>query len=316
VISHIDISSDTAVNNIAVAAHDVGAFYISNHGIDTTLLEHFQYLTGLYFSLPLEEKLQLHISHSLAHRGYFPIGEESAKGNYIADLKEGFDMALDLPLTDPSVMAGIPFHGPNVYPQNPIGFEAVMVRYYNEMRLLAERLCVLFARALNLEPHYFLEHVTKPLAQLRILHYPPQAPLLDHLVSPKPVGCGAHTDYGIITVLWQDSVGGLEIMLPNGRWMAAPPREGTFFCNLGDMIQRWTNGFWKAAPHRVMNFTTKERYSAAFFFDPNYDCVVAPLENFVSDSMPPLYQPVTMGDYLRDGFDGTFAYRGHNISLV
>jgi hypothetical protein len=79
-----------------------------------------------------------------------------------------------------------------------------------------------------------------------------------------------------------------EIMLPSGRWIAAPPEEGPLFCNLGDMIQRWTNGFWKAAPHRVMNLTGRARYSAAFFFDPNYDCVVAPLEQFVTYSTPSL----------------------------
>jgi isopenicillin N synthase-like dioxygenase len=213
-------------------------------------------------------------------------------------------------------MSGVPFHGPNIYPRNPTDFKAVMEGYYDAMRLLAERLCVLFARALNLTPHYFLKYFTRPLAQLRILHYPSQGPNPSAMVTSLPLGCGAHTDYGILTLLWQDSVGGLEIMLPSGRWIGAPPQEGALFCNLGDMIQRWTNGFWRAAPHRVVNLTRQARYSAAFFFDPNYDCVIAPLDQFVTDSTPPLFEPVTMGDYLRNGFDGTFAYRGHTVSDV
>lgn len=290
---------------IGEACRTVGFFYVRNHGVPQPLIDATFAEARRFFAEPLEAKMAIHIARSPHHRGYFPMFEENTDPNLTADLKEGFDMALDLPVDDPHVQAGVPLHGPNVWPEGLPEFKPTLERYYGEMRRLAGRMMRAFAVALELEPEFFEAKISKPLAQLRVLHYPPQR---GH-VEEKTLGCGAHTDYGCLTILAQDDVGGLQLLNSAGQWIAAPPIPGTFVINIGDQMARWTNDCFAATQHRVINTSGRERYSVPFFFDPNFDTLVECLPSCQTPEEPPRYPPIRAGEHLLNRFNATFAYR-------
>ena len=300
-----DPAHGTTAAAIGEACRTVGFLYVRNHGVPQELVDTVFALGRRFFDEPLDAKMAIHIARSPHHRGYFPMFEENTDPTLTADLKEGFDMALDLPPDDPHVKAGVPLHGPNVWPEGLPDFRPTLERYYGEMRHLAERLMRAFAVALDLSPDFFADKIDKPLAQLRLLHYPPQQ---GH-VEEKTLGCGAHTDYGCLTILAQDEVGGLQLQNSAGEWVAAPPIPGTFVVNIGDQMARWTNDAFAATLHRVINTSGRERYSVPFFFDPNFDALVECLPSCHSAEQPPLYPPIHAGEHLLNRFNATFAYR-------
>ena len=130
-------------------------------------------------------------------------------------------------------------------------------------------------------------------------------------VVPLPVGIGSgpHTDYGIVSIIWQMDGPGLEIQSHSGAWVSCPVIPDTFICQLGDATQIWTNGVWPATRHRVVNATGKLRHALAYFHDPNYDCPLAPLDAFVTSERPARYAATTMGAHVTRGFIGAYAYR-------
>ncbi|HEV8389284.1 MAG TPA: 2-oxoglutarate and iron-dependent oxygenase domain-containing protein [Dongiaceae bacterium] len=290
---------------IAHACRQIGFFYLVNHGVPQALVDRVLANARAFFALPAAEKEQLHIRNTRFHRGYIGIADEGLTKS--GDLKEAFDMALDLPLGDPDVLAGKPFHGPNVYPADPPDFEPCMRAYYADMLALAGLLCRAFAIGLGLPEHFFSNRIDKPLAQLRVLRYPPQG---GTIASGEWIGIAEHSDYGLVSILSQDAVGGLQLRNAAGEWIAAPPIPGSFTCNLGDAMARWTNDLWPATPHRVINSAGRDRYSTVLFFDPNYDCVIEPLANCIGPDRTPHYAPITMGQHLANRFDDSFKYRG------
>jgi isopenicillin N synthase-like dioxygenase len=290
---------------IGRACREVGFLYVRNHGVAPDLVARIFAVAKSYFDLPRAAKMRQHIKKSPHHRGYFPLFEENTDPDLTADLKEGFDMAMDLGPDDPDVRAGTPLHGPNVWPDQPPEFRAVAAAYYAAMTDLARTLLRSFALALEIDEFFFRDKVSKPLAQLRLLHYPPQT---GH-VEAKTLGCGAHTDYGCLTILAQDAIGGLQLQNCNGGWIEAPPIPGAFVINVGDQMARWTNDAFPSTPHRVINTSGRERYSIPFFFDPNYDARIECLANCQGPDRPAKYAPVLAGEYLVQRFNDTFKYR-------
>ena len=308
-LSSVQSNNNADLNVLAQELGDVcreiGFFFIENHGISGDFLEKTEQQVYRFFQLPEQEKMEIHISKSPYHRGYFPVGEENALGSSIKDIKEGFDMALELPLTDPCVIAGKPFHGPNTWPSTLPEFKPTLLHLYDEWRRLCEQISSLFALSLRLPSDFFVDKTDKPLGQLRVTKYPSQKTFF----SSDAIGCGAHTDYGIVSIIWQVDQPGLQLQSLSGHWVDAPKIPGTFACPIGDMMQRWTNNTWRATRHRVINYSRESRHSIAFFFDPNYDCEIFPLPAFVTPENPPQYAPITMGEHVQRGFDGTFEYR-------
>ena len=296
-------------SQIGKACREIGFFTLTDHGVSLDLIQRVFDANREFHQQPLEEKEEILISHSEHHRGYHPFSAEATDPNAKPDLKEAFDMALELPLDDPDVKAGKPFHGPNVWPRNPPQFRKTLEEYYQALLLLGEQICRCFALDLGLDEDYFVDKHSKPLAQLRLLHYPE----LDMSHHPDQQGAGAHTDYGSVAILTQDSIGGLEIKTREGQWIPIAPVEGAFVCNVGHIMEIWTNGLYPATWHRVANHG-RDRYSQVLFYDPNFDCLVEPLKCCVSETHPPAYQPITMGQYLEDTFNKTFVYRDYEES--
>jgi isopenicillin N synthase-like dioxygenase len=207
-------------------------------------------------------------------------------------LHSAFDLALELPDDDPDFLAGNVMLVPNQWPDWLPGFRDDVVAYYQALMGLGDQLFRAFALALGLPEAFFLDYVLKPPSQLRLLHYPEN----DRPMDNKHLGIGAHSDFECFTILHQRSAG-LQVMNAADEWVEAPPIPGTFIVNVGDMMEAWTNGLFKATQHRVVN-TGKERYSIPLFFSADYATVVEPLPQFVSEANPPRYGSVVAGEHL------------------
>lgn len=291
---------------IGKACRSAGFFYLTGHGIRQELFSAVYLQAKQFFALPRADKMAIYIGHSDLNRGYSPLLEEklSAKG----DMKESFDLAYEIPETDPDIARGARLYGPNLWPSSAVlpDFRRVVYDdYYLRVLNLARQVLGAFALALNLPEDYFAPYSQKPMCNLRLLHYPPQEGSID----PDMLGCGAHTDYECFTLLAQSSAGGLQVQNLDGEWIEAPPIEGAFVVNIGDMMARWTNDVFRSTPHRVINRSGRERLSLPFFFGADYFAQLECLPTCCSDENPPRYQPELAGDYLRSRYDATFVYR-------
>ena len=151
---------------------------------------------------------------------------------------------------------------------------------------------------------FFDDKVDRHISQLRIMHYPPPqvAPL------PGQLRAGAHSDLGMMTLLYSDNdIGGLEVMDRAGRWVPVPVIDGAFTVNLGDLMMRWANDRWRSTLHRVVNPPAatndrSRRLSIGMFFIPNYDAVVAPI---AAPGEASRYLPITVADYRTSRFAST-----------
>ena len=268
----IDISKGPAAvaREIAVACRDHGFFYAANHGVSEKTLGALKTASAAFFALPEDTKMKIALAKGgRAWRGFFPVGGELTSGK--PDVKEGIYFGEDLDATDPRVAAGWPLHGANLYPAEVPALEQAVRTFMTEAESAAHAIMSGIALSLGLDANYFYDRYTRKATQLfRILHYPPTG------AQDERWGVGEHTDYGLLTLLAQDDIGGLQVKTARG-WIEAPPIEGTLVCNIGDMLDRLTGGAYKSTPHRVRNATGKERYSFPFFFDPAFDATIEPL---------------------------------------
>ena len=288
------------------AAREVGFFYIRNHGVPQDLVEAVFARSRQFFALSRERKEALHVAKSApAQRGYIPLFAENTDPGLTADLKECFDVALEHGPDDPGVRAGLPFHGANVWPDGLTGFQETVYEYYLTLRGLGLRLADGLALSLGLDEDFFTGKLDRAIASLRLIRYPPQ----DGRIEADVLGCGAHSDYGVLTLLAQDDSGGLQLRNSAGEWIAAPPIPGALVVNLGELTERWTNGLYPATVHRVINTSGHDRYSMPFFLDTNFDTRVECLESCRDAAHPPRYAPVLGGEYLIRRYDETFPFR-------
>lgn len=266
-----DLNAKKSVaSQINRACREVGFFYVTQHGVSSTLVHSLQGLSALFFSLPESEKETISMAKGgRAWRGYFRVGAELTSGR--PDQKEGLYFGQQLDESHPLVQAKTPLHGPNLFPENPADLATTVLQYMAAMTRLGHQLMSGIALALGLEQDYFERHgTTDPLTLFRIFNYPP-------CKKAELWGVGEHTDYGLLTILLQDDVGGLEVKTADG-WISAPPVPDTFVCNIGDMLDRMTRGLYRSTPHRVKNSSTQNRLSFPFFFDPNFFSKVKPIE--------------------------------------
>jgi isopenicillin N synthase-like dioxygenase len=302
-LAGVDLSARTAVAcALRQACITTGFFYAANHGIDPALVENLFAQGKRFFDQPEATKLRSSMRNSRWNRGFDGIGNQQLDAATGFDRKESYFVGIDYGADHPLVRAGTPYHGPNQWPENLPGWRERVIEYFTAVEQLSRRLMNGIALSLDLPWGYFEPMLTEHVSSLRLLHYPP------HLNADpaREVGCGAHTDWGAITVLAQDDVGGLEIQLPDGLWIPARPVHGAFIVNIGDMMQRWTNDLYVSTPHRVLNRSPHDRYSAAFFFDPSYSTQVECLPTCCHATRPPRYPPITSGDHLAAMYRKTY----------
>lgn len=266
-------SAEQIASEISCACRHNGFFYIVGHGVDENLQLRLEDLSRQFFARGLDDKMTIRMEHAgRAWRGYFPVGDELTLGK--PDQKEGLYFGSELDEEHPKVAAGVPLHGCNRFPDLP-GFRETVLEYIAALTHLGHTVMRGVSLSLGLDETYFAERYTHdPLILFRIFHYPPLA------VSPdnEQWSVGEHTDYGLLTILRQDDSGGLQVKSRN-QWLDAPPIPGSFVCNIGDMLERITGGVYRSTPHRVRNLSGTGRLSFPFFFDPNFDAEVRPVDS-------------------------------------
>jgi isopenicillin N synthase-like dioxygenase len=231
------------------------------------------------------------------NRGYREVGDVVHR-NGKASARDNFDIGFPVTADDPEVKAGTPLYAPNIWPDLP-GFQQAIEAYYGETYKLGMKILEGFALYLGKEEGFFTRHFTKPVADMVINHYWGTAGL--HISDQAS---GPHTDHGIVTILWQDALGGLEVMGRDGNWVSVTPLRGSYVINIGELMKRWTNGRFQATVHRVVHLQDKSRYSMPLFCNPDFRTVVDPRDLGISDA-DAQYSPVMSGDFLLSRFKAT-----------
>ncbi|TYK66622.1 isopenicillin N synthase family dioxygenase [Colwellia echini] len=287
-----------AAKSLDKAAREVGFLYLKGHQIPTDLINNLKRVVKNYFSQDEDEKMSSYIGLSKNHSGYVPIGEEGfySTEKKKPDLKEAFDIGPDTP----SLMKRFEQDAKIQWPKNK-DFQINVKAYYDAMLELSRVLFKGFALALGLAEDTFTKHLTTPPSQLRLIHYfdNPDAKETDS-------GIGAHTDYEFFTILLPTAPG-LQVLNGANEWINVPLVDDCFVINIGDMMELISNGQYVATSHRVRQ-VKEERYSFPFFSSLDYDTVVAPIEEFVTDNQVSSYEPLICGDHLLAQTIQTFSY--------
>ena len=294
---------------IGAAARNVGFFNIRGHGIPAELIERTYALSRAFHTAALDRRMEVHVERSPGTRGYTPssvqwtdpdpelhrlVEPDPGDFDFLSKplLHAAFDVSLELDDNDADYRAGNLMLVPNQWPAWLPEMRAEVMDYYDAVTVVGERLFRAFAIALNLPETFFTVRTSKPPSQLRLLYYPAN----DLPMNNTNLGIGAHSDFECFTVLHHKSAG-LQVMNAANEWIDAPPIPGTFTVNIGDLLEGWTNGLFKATQHRVVN-TGKERYSLPLFFAVDYDTVVEPLPQFVDAANPAAYNRIVAGKHL------------------
>ncbi|KAH8925808.1 Clavaminate synthase-like protein [Atractiella rhizophila] len=293
----LDAPRDVVVASLREACKNVGFFYIKNHGVSEELIQRTFDESKRFMDLPIDVKAR--VRHTGKKKGYVPLLGEQVDPDSKGDLHENFDF-------------GTQGHGSFEEEDENLnqwldedtlpGFKSNVVDYWRELGDLAKRITPFLALALDLEPEYFQTRLKHPNAVLRLIHYPPQ----ENRIDESCIGIGAHHDYEIITILHQGDIPALQILDADNRWIGAPIIPGTFICNLGDQLARWTNETFKSTLHRVINRSGKERYSLPFFYAADYDVPLDVIPSCVSDANPQKYPTILAGEYMRMRIEETF----------
>ncbi len=273
------------------AATKVGFFYLSGHGIAQHLLDGAFAVARDFFALPEAEKDSVRVDTS--QRGWMAGGMSRMQGSVTHDLKEVFFWGTEVPCDHPDLLAGKPLVAENKWP------DAAFPRLRSELMPYHEAACgvgrkVLSAIATGFDTpkDFFDSRYDFPLARGQLVYYPPSTAGDE---AEQRFGVAPHTDFGVLTLLLQDMNGGLQVQNRSGEWIEAPPIPGTLVCNIGDLLQLWTNDRFISTLHRVVNRSGKARYSIPVFFDPNSDTLVDPRD--LGAAMPK-HRPVVAGEHI------------------
>jgi isopenicillin N synthase-like dioxygenase len=274
---------------------DNGFAIVADHGIPDALIARAEEKAKAFFALPDAVKRQYLISGGGGARGYTPFGIETAKGAKAHDLKEFWHVGRDLP-------PGHPFRnhmGDNLWPAEVDGFKETFQELYAAFDEAGLKILKAIARYLDVDEEYFADSVRDGNSVMRLLHYPP---------IPEPTGAhiraGAHEDINAITLLLGAEEAGLELLTRDGRWIPVSPRSGELVVNIGDMLQRLTNGVLRSTSHRVVNpapdRASHARYSMPFFLHFRSDFLIEALPGTVPAGEQPKWPPITADDYLQE----------------
>jgi isopenicillin N synthase-like dioxygenase len=289
---------------IGDACRGIGFFYIVGHGIAPATLKRVFGKAKEFFRGPAPIKVAVAFNGPGSNRGFIRLGGEALDPGKPPDLKEAFNIGLELAADDPDLIARKPFRFANVWPDLP-NFRSVMLDYFNQGWNIGLLLHRAFALDLGLDPRFFADKFRKPMATLRLLHYP----ACEATPTDGRMGAGEHTDYGNVTLLATDSVGGLMVHGRDGSWIEAPVIADALVCNIGDCLMRWTNDVYVSTPHKVVSPPGRDRYSVAFFLDPDPDAVVACLPTCVGSGRPARYSVVAAAEFLASRLEPSYAHQ-------
>ena len=280
---------ENLANELRYAQENIGFYFAINHMVPGGLIERTHRNLERFFDLPEEQKNKLN--------NYVPplstiYVSSTVNKNTEPDLNEMLRIVRDRPVDDPTIKAGLPFHGPNTLPDESAlpGWKAEMLEYYDAMEALGEQMLPVYARALELPEDYFSGLFDDPVWTTRNQHYFPTK------AKKNQFGIAPHRDHGFLTLLPVTKTPGLEILTQTGRWLPTNWMEGAIIVNSGEFLNRWTNGHFMATPHRVLP-VKRDRYSIAFFYNPSWDTVADPLSSCISRDHPPQFKPVRFLDY-------------------
>jgi isopenicillin N synthase-like dioxygenase len=282
----IDLGRSTNPGTELVDAfRTIGFAYVQGHGVPCPLQVELERVAQEFFSLPEHKKTAFDMKKSRrAWRGYFAVGKELTSGK--ADQKEGFYFGVDHSPEHPGVQQGWPTFGLNPWPSSAM--KRIVTEYMAEMKTLAFRIMSLVAVGLRLEPRFFGSCLgNQPTELFRIFGYPRH----DFAGSSEEWGVREHTDMGFLTILKQDASGGLEAKTLGGEWVGVPPRDDAFVLNIGDMLEFASRGVLRSTPHRVRNPSQQERFSYPYFFDPNWNWQLQPIDQHLLKDFSPASMP-------------------------
>ena len=274
---------------------EYGFAIIADHGIADALIARAEEKAKAFFALPEETKRKYHVPGGGGARGYTPFGIETAKGQKAHDLKEFWHVGREL-------AAGHRFRGhmpDNVWPEEVASFRDTFLELYDTFDRTGLKILAAIARYLGIDEDYFADTVRDGNSVLRLLHYPP--------IEGEPgshVRAGAHEDINTITLLLGAEEAGLELLTREGRWIPVSPQPGELVVNIGDMLQRLTNGVLRSTSHRVVNPPPerrgRSRYSMPFFLHFRSDFCIEALPGTVPEGEEPKWPPITADDYLQE----------------
>lgn len=300
----LDASSPDLVEATSAAYQNVGFAYVENFDVEPELITRLFEMNRRFHAQPLSTKTEVALDSN--HRGYIAIDTSTDRNSDLAEVtqpnqSESFMMMREAAPDDPDVLAGAYLAGPNQWPALP-GFKDTLLEYDQAMNRVARQFVSVFAACLNTDVETFSRFFERPTTWLRLLHYPPTP-----ADTPDDVyGSAPHCDFGFITLLAQDDIGGLQVQHPQKGWIDVPPRPGSLILNSGNMLHRWSNGKLRSTPHRVINKSEHDRYSCAYFFDPNVLKTIQPLKESISQGASARFEPVRFGEYLQQELEAAY----------
>ncbi|RWR81417.1 putative 2-oxoglutarate-dependent dioxygenase [Cinnamomum micranthum f. kanehirae] len=292
------------VKQLDQACREIGFFYVKGHGIPDSLVKEVRDVTRKFFHLPFEEKIKIKLSPMTGYRGYQRVGENVTKG--LPDMHEAIDCYREVEPGKYGTLGSV-MEGSNPWPDNPSNFNQLMEEYITLLKgtlstfdYLSRNIMRGIAVALGGSPDTFEGEIAgDPFWVFRIIGYPVSTDTSTVDIQDYGIGCGAHTDYGLLTLVNQDDdITALQVRNRSGEWIWANPIPGTFVCNIGDMLKVLSNGLYESTLHRVVN-SPKYRVSVPFFYEPNFDTVLEPLD-FCKQKTGGLskFEPVVYGEHL------------------
>ncbi|NDJ23260.1 isopenicillin N synthase family oxygenase [Nostoc sp. B(2019)] len=289
------VAKEAVADRISSAIQEIGCFYLEN-SVPQTLVEQVFAQAQSFFALPDEEKNQVKLAPGTS-RGYVARGKERV-------LLEAFNFGLDI-ATDEAGVTHQRFGEPNRWPANQREFRQVLLEFFTTCRDTSFSILQALAIALKLPESYFTDFHIERNFNTSINHYPS----VSQPLSPAETRFAEHTDYGSITLIFQDETAGLEVCTNAGEWIAAPYLPGKVLVILADLMQRWTNDKFPATKHRVplpSKFPTNPRYSIIYFESPDYDTEITCLDNCLEENATPNYPPIRTHEYINQVATGGY----------
>ena len=286
---------------IVATAKNTGFFYVSHHGVSPELCAAAFRASRSFFAL--DEGVKAKIAVDQNQRGWMAQGLTNLEGAATHDAKEIFFWGYEIEDDDPDLRAGVPLVARNQWPlQDAPYLREDILGYYHAVLELGRDLLSLIAQGLGANPDFFAKAYEKPLGRGQLVYYPAMEGA-DY--QNQRFGAAAHTDFGVLTILIQDDLGGLQVKKADGEWIEAPPIPNSFVCNIGDLLQMWTHNQLKSTLHRVINTSNKSRFSIPVFCDPASTTLINP-QDF--DPSAPSAPAITAGEYITGKNRKNFAH--------